>query len=168
MLTTPAVQANANVVGMLQGHIQEHIGILAEQKAQEQVMASMPPQNQAAMQQNPNMQQQMKIQIDMVASKLVAQMVEQYAQTITPQNQEDPLVSIRKQELSLKGADLERKSKEFEQRQDMERSRQQQDSELEKERINVSKEALDDKTRIAEERIQTQRDIAALNSTRRS
>ena len=39
---------------------------------------------------------------------------------------------------------------------------------LSKERINVSKEALDDKTRIAEERIQTQRDIAALNSTRRS
>jgi hypothetical protein len=167
MLTTPAVQANANVVGMLQGHIQEHIGILAEQKAQEQVMASIPPQNQAAMQQNPNMQQQMKVQIDMVASKLIAQMVEQYAQTITPQNQEDPLVSIRKQELSLKGADLERKGKEFEQRQDMERTRQQQDSELEKERINVSKEALDDKTRIAEERIQTQRDIAALKSTGR-
>ena len=62
---------------------------------------------------------------------------------------------------------MERKSKEFEQRQDMERSRQQQDSELEKERINVSKEALDDKTRIAEERIQTQRDIAALKSTGR-
>ena len=167
MITTPAVQANANVVAMLQGHIQEHIGILAEQTAQQQVMASIPPENQAAMQ-DPNIQMQLQGQIEITAAKLVAEMVEQYAQTITPQNQEDPLVSIRKQELSLKGADLERKSKEFEQRQDMERSRQQQDSQLEKERINVSKEALDDKTRIAEERIQTQRDIAALNSTRRS
>ena len=167
MMTTPAVQSNANVVAMLQGHIQEHIGILAEQTAQQQVMASIPPENQAAMQ-DPNIQMQLQGQIEITAAKLVAEMVEQYAQTITPQNQEDPLVSIRKQELSLKGADLERKSKEFEQRQDMERSRQQQDSQLEKERINVSKEALDDKTRIAEERIQTQRDIAALNSTRRS
>ena len=73
-------------------------------------------------------------------------MVEQYAQTITPQNQEDPLVSIRKQELALKGADLQRKQQEFDEKQDMERTRQQQDSNLEKERINVSKEALDDKT----------------------
>ena len=166
MMTTPAVQSNANVVAMLQGHIQEHIGILAEQTAQQQVMASIPPENQAAMQ-DPNIQMQLQGQIEMTAAKLVAEMVEQYAQTITPQNQEDPLVSIRKQELALKGADLQRKQQEFDERQDMERMRQQQDSQLEKERINVSKEALDDKTRIAEERIQTQRDIAALKSTGR-
>ena len=166
MMTTPAVQSNANVVAMLQGHIQEHIGILAEQTAQQQVMASIPPENQAAMQ-DPNIQMQLQGQIEMTAAKLVAEMVEQYAQTITPQNQEDPLVSIRKQELALKGADLQRKQQEFDEKQDMERTRQQQDSQLEKERINVSKEALDDKTRIAEERIQTQRDIAALKSTGR-
>ena len=38
------------------------------------------------------------------------------------------------------------------------------DSELAERRIQLQEEALADKTRVAEDRIQTQRDIAALNA----
>tara|TARA_Y100001963_G_scaffold131128_1_gene188112 strand:- start:3647 stop:6088 length:2442 start_codon:yes stop_codon:yes gene_type:complete len=167
IMATPAVQSNVATSAAIQGHIQEHIGLLAEQKAQEQVMSQMPPEQQQMMQQDPNMQQQIQMQIQSVASKLIAEMIEQYAQAVVPQGQEDPLVEIRKQELALKGADMQRKEKEFEQKQDLERQKEQTDTMLERERINVSKEALDEKTRVAEDRIQTQRDIAALNASRK-
>ena len=38
---------------------------------------------------------------------------------------------------------------------------------LERERINSAQQALNEKTRVAEDRIQTQRDIAALNASRK-
>jgi hypothetical protein len=94
-------------------------------------------------------------------------MIEQYAQTVTPPNQGDPLVEIRKQELSLKGADIQRKEREFEQKQEMQKQSEQTDAMLERERINIAQQALNEKTRVAEDRIQTQRDIAALNASRK-
>ena len=167
IMATPPVQANVAIAAAIQGHIQEHIGLLAEQKAQEQVMSQIPPEQQQMLQQDPNMQQQMQMQIQTIASQLIAEMIEQYAQTVAPQNQGDPLVEIRKQELALKGADIQRKEREFEQKQEFQKQSEQTDAMLERERINVSKQALDEKTRVAEDRIQTQRDIAALNASRK-
>jgi hypothetical protein len=167
IMATPPVQANVAIAAALQGHIQEHIGLLAEQKAQEQVMSQIPPEQQQMLQQDPNMQQQIQIQVQAVASKLIGEMIEQYAQTVTPPNQGDPLVEIRKQELSLKGADIQRKEREFEQKQEMQKQSEQTDAMLERERINIAQQALNEKTRVAEDRIQTQRDIAALNASRK-
>ena len=75
----------------------------------------------------------------------------------------DPLVAIRQQELQLKAADLERKSTEFDAKQELEREKEMMDASLAQERLNLQQDALADKTRVAEDRIQTQRDIAALN-----
>ena len=167
IMATPPVQANVAIAAALQGHIQEHIGLLAEQKAQEQVMSQIPPEQQQMLQQDPNMQQQIQTQVQAVASKLIGEMIEQYAQTVTPPNQGDPLVEIRKQELSLKGADIQRKEREFEQKQEMQKQSEQTDAMLERERINIAQQALNEKTRVAEDRIQTQRDIAVLNASRK-
>ena len=94
IMATPPVQANVAIAAAIQGHIQEHIGLLAEQKAQEQVMSQIPPEQQQMLQQDPNMQQQMQMQIQTIASQLIAEMIEQYAQTVAPQNQNDPLVEF--------------------------------------------------------------------------
>jgi hypothetical protein len=130
-------------------------------------MSQIPPEQQQMLQQDPNMQQQIQTQVQAVASKLIGEMIEQYAQTVTPPNQGDPLVEIRKQELSLKGADIQRKEREFEQKQEMQKQNEQTDAMLERERINIAQQALNEKTRVAEDRIQTQRDIAALNASRK-
>ena len=50
-------------------------------------------------------------------------------------------------------------------KQEFEREKEQNDVLTAQQRIDVSEAALADKTRIAEDRIQTQRDIAALNSS---
>jgi len=49
--------------------------------------------------------------------------------------------------------------------QEFDREKEQNDVLTAQQRIDVSEAALADKTRIAEDRIQTQRDIAALNSS---
>ena len=168
VLSTPTVQTNMAVAAVLQGHIQEHIGMLAEAKAQEEVMSQLAPEQQQMLQQDPNMQQQIQMQIQNVASQLIAEMIEQYAQAVTPPPQQDPLVAIRQQELAIKGADIQRKGEEFEQKLQQDQQNERNDALIAQQRLDISKEALEDKTRVAEERIQTQRDIAALNNMKRN
>ena len=160
IMSTPSVQMNPQATAALQGHIQEHIGLLAEQQAQQMVMEEAGPE----VQQNPEAMQMLQPAIERQAAMLIADMTEQYAQTVEPQEDTDPLVAIRQQELQLKAADMDRKSEEFNAKQEMEAVKDASDSELAERRIQLQEEALADKTRVAEDRIQTQRDIAALNA----
>ena len=164
VMSTPAMQLNPASIVTLQGHIQEHIGLMAEKQAQAQIMERIPPEVQQNPEQMQMMMQQIKPQIDQIAAVMIADMVESMAQAVEPPQQSDPLVDIRNQELQLKAADLERKASEFETKQQMEREKERNSVLVDQQRIDVSEAALEDKTRIAEERIQTQRDIASLNA----
>ena len=169
VLATPTVQTSMPVAAVLQGHIQEHIGMLAEQKASEEVLSQIPPEQQMMLQQDPNMQQQIQIQIQNLAAQLISEMIEQYAEAVTPsQPQQDPLVSIRQQELALKGADIQRKKEEFDKKLELDQQEAMNDTMTAQQRVDIAQQALNDKTRIAEERIQTQRDIARLNFNKRN
>ena len=160
ILATPVVQTNPQAMMTLQGHIQEHIGLLAEQQAQQMVMEQAGPE----VQQNPEAMQMLQPAIERQAAMLIADLTEEYAQTLEPQEEQDPLVAIRQQELQLKAADMDRKSQEFEVKQSLEADRDAMDAQLANRRIELQEEALADKTRVAEDRVQTQRDIAALNA----
>ena len=176
VMSTPAMELNPQAIMTLQGHIQEHIGLMAEAQAQQEIMSQIPPEQMQMMQQqaqtmppqpgqppaDPMMQ--FKPQIDARAAEIIAEMTEQLAQAVAPPPQSDPLVDIRNQELQLKAADLQRKQSEFETKQEFEREKERNDVLTAQQRIDVSEAALADKTRVAEERIQTQRDIAALNA----
>ena len=164
VMSTPAMQLNPASIVTLQGHIQEHIGLMAEKQAQAQIMERIPPEVQQNPEQMQMMMQQIKPQIDQIAAVMIADMVESMAQAVEPPQQSDPLVDIRNQELQLKAADMERKVSEFETKQQMEREKERNSVLVDQQRIDVSEAALEDKTRIAEERIQTQRDIASMNA----
>ena len=113
------------------------------------------------------MQQQMQNDVQNRAAEIIGELTEKYAQTVSPASSEDPLVTIRKQELALRGQDIERKSEEFEKKQELEKEKERNQRLVDQQRIDISEEALNDKTRIAEERIQTQRDIANANNINR-
>ena len=83
---------------------------------------------------------------------------------VQPIEQDDPLVDIRNQELQLKAADMQRKQQEFDAKQEMEGEKERNDVLIAQQRIDAQEKAIDERSRVAEERIQTQRDIAALNS----
>jgi hypothetical protein len=164
IIATPVAQANAAIVMTLQGHIQEHLGFMAEAMAQEEITSSLTPEDIMALQATPEGIKAMQDDIASRAAELVGELTEQYAQAVAPPQQTDPLVAIRQQELALREADIQRKVKEAEDKVQFEREKELNDQMEAAARINIQKEALDEKTRVAEERIQTQRDIAALNN----
>ena len=161
MLSTPVAQSNASILMTLQGHISEHMAMMAELTAQQEVMASIPQEQQMMMQQDPNMQKQIQDQIASRAAEIAAEVSEQYAQSLTPPPQEDPLVTIRKQELALRGAEMQQKDDQFKKKQEMEMQKERND-------VLIDQQRLDQQEEIAQDRIQTQRDIAAMNAMKGS
>jgi len=179
VMSTPAMELNPQSIVALQGHIQEHIGLLAEGQAQQEIMSQIPPEQMQMMQQQaqmmppqqgpqgpmpPDPMMQFKPQIDARAAEIIAEMTEQLAQAVAPPPQSDPLVDIRNQELQLKAADLQRKQEEFDSKQDLNREKERNDVLIAQQRIDAQEKAIDERARVAEERIKTQRDIAAINS----
>ena len=163
ILSTPIAQANATIVMTLQGHIQEHIGFIAEKQAAEEAMAELGPEAQLIAQQDPNVAQQLQNDISNRAAELVGELTEQYAQAVAPADTTDPLVAIRQQELALRGAEIQQKSEEFDRKQELDREKERNDVLIAQQRIDLQEQANQEKVRVAEERIQTQRDIAAAN-----
>ena len=125
--------------------------------AQQEVMASIPPEQQMMMQQDPNMQKQIADQIASRAAEIASEVSEQYAQSLTPPPQEDPLVSLRKQELALRGSEIQQKAEQFNKKTEMEMQKESNDTMIDNKRLEQQEE-------IAQDRIQTQRDIAAMNA----
>lgn len=165
IISTPVAQANASVVMTLQGHIQEHIGFMAEAMAQQEVMQGLSEEEMMMLQSSPEGMQAAQNDIAARAAELIGEITEQYSQALMPsQGQQDPLVAIRQQELALRGAEIERKAKEAEDRIQLEREKELADQMQANERLNIQEKGINERTRVAEERIQTQRDIAALNS----
>ena len=164
IIATPVAQANAAIVMTLQGHVQEHLGFMAEAMAQEEIMNQLAPEEQMQIQSSEEGMMAFQTEVASRAAELIGELTEQYAQAVTPPQQPDPLVAIRQQELALREADIQRKAKEADDRAQLDREKELNDQMAESARINIQKEALDEKTRVAEERIQTQRDIAALNN----
>lgn len=164
IIATPVAQANAAIVMTLQGHVQEHLGFMAEAMAQEEIMNQLSPEEQMQIQSSEEGMMAFQTEVASRAAELIGELTEQYAQAVTPPQQPDPLVAIRQQELALREADIQRKAKEADDRAQLDREKELNDQMAESARLSIQKEALDEKTRVAEERIQTQRDIAALNN----
>ena len=157
MLSTPVAQSNASILMTLQGHISEHMAMMSEITAQQEVMASIPQEQQMMMQQDPNMQKQIADQIASRAAEIASEVSEQYAQSLTPPPQEDPLVSLRKQELALRGSEIQQKAEQFQQKQEMDNQKEMNDTMIDTQRLDLQDQ-------IAKDRIETQRDIAAMNA----
>jgi len=159
IIATPVAQANASIVMTLQGHIQEHIGFMAEQMAQAEITSNMPQEELVLLQQSPQGMQKLQNDIAGRAAELIGELTEQYSQAITPPAQPDPLVAIRQQELALRGAEIQRKAQEFEQQQAQEREKDMADMSLDQQKLNLNEAALREKSRIAEERLRTQKEL---------
>jgi hypothetical protein len=155
MVATPIAQSNAAIVMTLQGHISEHIAMMSELQAQQEISANMTPEQQAMMQQDPNAMKQFQDQVASRSAEIASEVSEQYAQSITPPPSEDPLVSIRKQELALRGQEVAQRQQQFEVEQKFKEDKERNDVLLDQQRLDQQEE-------IANQNDQTKRDIASL------
>ena len=109
------------------------------------------------MQQDPNAMKAMQDQVASRSAELAAEIQEQYAQALTPPPSEDPLVTIRKQELALRGQEIAQKQDQFDAKQTLDREKERNDVLLDQQRLDQQEE-------IANQRDQTTRDIAAMKA----
>ena len=152
LLNMSPVQMNAQIQGNIHSHIMQHLQLKADAIAQQQ----MPPE---AMQQYQQMQQQAQqmppqeaaplmqqaqAMLAQFSSPIMSELMQQFAEQVSAPPQEDPLVTIRKQELALKGQELSQDQQQFES----------------KEKLRMEEKLRQDKIDV--ERIQAQKDIAEL------
>ena len=171
-LKTPLIMASAPAQGTLYGHLQEHISLLAQEQAMQQVQQQMqqlellvqtggilPEEAQMQMQQL-EMQMQDPNGMARVVAQIQQTIVQQVAQMITPPPPNpaaDPLVQLRMQELGLKQAELQADVQNDQNKLSLEAAKLQQQAAADAARLETQEEIADERNAVNRERIDVQR-----------
>ena len=154
-MSSVLVKNNPVVMAILQSHISEHIALQARELIQQKFMEQM-QQLQQAIQQVQSQEQEQELQMQIQQTQLqmegeIAQAInEMTTQMITEEqesmenDQEDPLIRLKEQEIQLRAMEMQRKDQEVDKK-----------LEVERERIATT-------DKIAQDRIDSQEDIAQL------
>ena len=151
------VKNNPVVMAILQSHISEHIALQARELIQQKFMEQMQQLQQAIQQvQSQEQEQELQMQIQQIQLQMegeIAQAInEMTTQMITEEqesmenDQEDPLIRLKEQEIQLRAMEMQRKDQETDKK-----------LEVERERIATT-------DKIAQDRIDSQEDIAQLRA----
>ena len=167
LFNTPPVQSNAAIQAMIHSHIMQHLQMKADNLGIEQ----MPPeirqqyeQMSAQMQQIPapeqeRLQAQIQQLVAQFSAPILAELVNEYTEKVSSPSDEDPLVTIRKQELALKGQELAQEQQQFiadQQRRSEESSREDR---IDVERIKTQEKIADEKADLTRERMEMQKQL---------
>mgnify|MGYP003648841485 FL=1 len=167
LFLTDIVKQSPQVQALIISHCMQHLQFMAMQMAQEQ----MPPEVQQKMQEiqsqiqqvSPQeaaqIQQQMQMVTEQYSSTIMAQLANEFLQSIGMGSSEDPLVDIRNRELDLKDKELNMESEQFVAKQGQRQQEKMMDGQLQQERINVQKEIADDKLGVALDRLKQNADL---------
>jgi len=143
-MATRMVQVNPMVYALLQGHVSEHVSLLAQGEVG------------AMIQSNPEMQQMLsedpegaEIKIAGMIAQRCAEITGELVQKEQMGKQKDPLVALKERELDLKAMDMQRKAKEsfedmemkdsqFEEKTDVDKMKLEEDEDQAKERFRIA------------------------------
>ena len=167
LFLTTIVKESPQVQALIISHCMQHLQFMAMQQAQEQ----MPPEIQQQIQQiqgqmqqvSPEEAQQIQQQIQMVteqfSAQIMAQLANEFLQSIGMGSGEDPLVDIRNRELDLKDKELNMESEQFVAKQGQRQQEKIMDGQLQQQRLDVQKEIADDKLGVALDRLKQNADL---------
>jgi len=171
LLNLQPVQTNAQIQANIISHIMQHLQMKADIIAQQQ----MPPE---AMQQYQQLQQQAQQvspveaqQIQAQANDILAQfsapimseLMTQFSQQIGTPPEEDPLVTIRKQELALKGQQLNQEQQQFMVREEQRQLDQSTQDQIDRERINTQRDIAIMKDETTKDRLDQQKELKLID-----
>ena len=115
---------------------------------------------------SPQEAQQIATQIQMIldqfSAPVMAQLTNEFLQSIGQGNGGDPLVEIRKAELDLKDKELDLEAQQFDAKQNQRAQEKLLDADLQEQRINVQKGIADDKLQVAIDRLAQNADLKLL------
>ena len=109
-------------------------------------------------QQNP-MMQQMNSMLEAKVAQITAQLVSQIAPAFEAKQDEDPLIDLRREELGIKSADVQRKAEEADKRFGLDKDRIDTQKELAEERIDTQIDIAEMKDQIAQDRLDLQEKV---------
>ena len=149
-MTSNLVKNNPPTMAILQSHIMEHVGLQAREEVEEENAQAI---EQTAMQYNGQLppevqiqiQESMEQQISEKVAEMTLEMVTEEAEYLEEGSQ-DPLVDLKQQEINIKAGDLERKTM------------------ADQTKMGLDQAKLDQNAKIAQDRIQSQEDIAQLRA----
>jgi hypothetical protein len=152
-MQTRMVQINPQVYALMQSHISEHISFKATLEVQQMVLQDARLQMMA--QQDP---QAMQVLVNnMIAQKVVeytAQLQQMEAQVNN--QQEDPLIRLKQQEIDLRAMDLQRKAQEAQMKEQGQFTRQEAELALDIEKLKSQEEAQADRLDVAKAKLNLQ------------
>ena len=164
---TDLVKDSPQVQALIISHCMQHLQFLAAQIAQEQMPDEVNQriaEIQAQMQQvSPEEAQMIGQQIQMIneqySSSIMAQLANEFLQSIGMSGGGAPLVDIRQKELDLRDKELDIESQQFESKQNQRAEEKVMDTQLQLERMGVQKQIADDKLEVAIDRLKTNTDL---------
>ena len=167
---TDLVKDSPQVQALIISHCMQHLQFLASQLAQEQMPDEVKQriaEIQTQMQQvSPEEAQLIGQQIQMIneqySSAIMAELANEFLQSIGMSGGGDPLVDIRKRELDLRDKELDIESQQFDNKQNQRAQEKMMDAELQLERMNVQKQIADDKLGVAVDRLKQNTDFKLL------
>jgi hypothetical protein len=152
-MQTRMVQINPQVYALMQSHISEHISFKATLEVQQMVLQDARLQMMA--QQDP---QAMQVLVNnMIAQKVVehtAQLQQMEAQVNN--QQQDPLIRLKQQEIDLRAMDLQRKAQEAQMKEQGQFTRQEAELALDIERLKSQEEAQANRLDVAKAKLNLQ------------
>ena len=150
LMSSFLVKSNPQVMAILQSHIMEHVSIQAREEVEEETK---PEIEQMTAQYGGQLPQELQLQVQeriesQVAEKVAEmtdEMVQEEAEAVQEMSQ-DPLVGLKQQEIDLRAQDIQRKAM------------------LDEAKIGIDQEKLRQTGKIAQDRIESQEDIAQLRA----
>ena len=167
LFLTQVVKENPQIQSIIISHCMQHLQFMASQLAQEQIPDEVKERIQGVqgqMQQLPPDQAQAaatEIQMlnDQFAAPILAQLTQEFLQSIGQGGADDPLVAIRQQELDLKDKQMDQEQTQFEMKQGQRSQEKLLENEIQRRRINVQKDVADDKLDVSIQRLRQQADL---------
>ena len=161
LFLTKVVQENPQIQSMIISHCMQHLQFLAAELAQEtipeEVIARIQEVQSQLQQVSPLEAQQIATEIQMIldqfSAPILAELTDDFLQSIGQGSSSDPLVDIRKAELDLRDKQLDLEAQQFESKQEQRSQEKMMEADLAQKRIDVQKYIADDKLQVAMDRL---------------
>ena len=161
LFLTKVVQENPQIQSMIISHCMQHLQFLSTELAQENIpeeVAIRIQEVQAQIQQvTPQEAQQITTEIQMIieqfSAPILAELTDNFLQSIGQGTGGDPLVEIRKAELDLRDKEIDLEAQQFVSKQEARAQEKQVEAGLQQQRIDVQKDIADDKLQMAMDRL---------------
>ena len=171
LLNMQPVQMNAQIQANIYAHIMQHLQMKADIIAQQQMPPEALQQYQGLLQQSQAVSPVEASQLTEQANSILAQfsapimneLMMQFAQQVATPPQEDPLVSIRKQELALKGQELQQERDQFQIKEQIRAEEKARQDAIDRERIDAQRDIAVMKDETTKDRLDQQKELKLID-----